>query len=486
MSAAPGRPKPACTEGEPRRVPLHAAPGRPKPTRTEGEAEAPTRFLRIVVPVLNEGPALAARLAALQPLRARGAEVVVVDGGSTDESWRIAGLHADAVLLAPRGRAAQMQAGAAAARAQVLLFLHADTALPPDADGLVARAIAAGARWGRFDVRIDSRAPLLRLVSAMINLRSRWTGVATGDQAIFVQRALFEQVGGFADIALMEDVALCKLLRRHGPPACLRERVTTSARRWEQHGMLRTVVLMWALRARYALGADPSALAARYGYVRRPAPAQAGIAVMAKAPVAGLAKTRLAPTIGAAAAARLQRRFTLDTVHTAQAAALGPVRLWCAPDAGHRFFRALAQTHGVALLPQAGGDLGARLQAAVAQHFAQASPLPLLIVGTDCPVLSPGHLQAAARALEQHDAVAIPALDGGYVLLGLRRPLAGVFDGIAWSTDQVMTQTRERLRAAGARWHELAPLWDVDEAEDWWRYQALRHPHPRTQQEPDA
>ncbi len=431
-------------------------------------------FLRIVVPVLDEGPALAGRLAALQPLRARGAELVVVDGGSTDESWRIACLHADQVLLAPRGRAAQMQAGAAAATADTLLFLHADTVLPPGADSRIAQAIEAGALWGRFDVRIDSRLPLLRLVSAMVNLRSRHTGVATGDQAIFVRRALFEQVGGFADTALMEDVALSKTLRRHGPPACLRERVTTSARRWEQHGVLRTIVLMWALRARYVLGADPAALAARYGYAPRPAPAPAGVAILAKAPVPGLAKTRLAPAIGAAAAARLQRRFTLDTLHTAQAAALGPVRLWCAPDAGHRFFRALARRPGVALLPQAPGDLGARMQAAVAQHFAQTPQLPLLVVGTDCPVLAPGHLQAAARALVQHDAVAIPALDGGYVLLGLRRPLPGVFDGIAWSTDRVMAQTRERLRAAGARWHELAPLWDVDEAPDWQRYQRLR------------
>ncbi len=441
-------------------------------------------FLRIVVPVLDEGPALASRLAALQPLRARGAELVVVDGGSTDESWRIACLHADQVLLAPRGRAAQMQAGAAAATASTLLFLHADTVLPPGADRLIAQAIEAGALWGRFDVRIDSRRPLLRLVSAMVNLRSRHTGVATGDQAIFVRRALFEQVGGFADTALMEDVALSKTLRRHGPPACLRARVTTSARRWEKHGALRTIVLMWALRARYVLGADPAALAARYGYAPRPAPATAGVAILAKAPVPGLAKTRLAPAIGAAAAARMQRRFTLDTVHTAQAAALGPVCLWCAPDASHRFFRALARRPGLALLPQPVGDLGTRMQAAVAQHFAQDPQLPLLIVGTDCPALSPGHLQAAAHALAQHDAVAIPALDGGYVLLGLRRPLAGVFDGIAWSTDRVMAQTRERLRAAGAGWHELAALWDVDEAPDWQRYQGLRAPLPPTAQEP--
>ncbi|TWO71803.1 glycosyltransferase [Caenimonas sedimenti] len=197
------------------------------------------------------------------------------------------------------------------------------------------------------------------------------------------------------------------------------------------------------------------------------------MAVMAKAPVAGLAKTRLIPAIGAAAAARLQRRFTLEALAAARAAAMGPVRLWCAPDAGHRFFRALRARCGLEMAPQSNGGLGARMAAASAAHFHANPGLPLLIIGTDCPLLAPGHLHVAARALATHDAVLIPAEDGGYVLLGLARHLPGVFEGIDWSTPQVLDQTRERLRAVGLRWCELAPLWDVDEPADLRRLQSL-------------
>ena len=222
--------------------------------------------LCIVVPVLDEAPTLAPRLQALQTYRQRGARVVVVDGGSQDDTLEIARQHADLALLAPRGRAAQMNAGAAACPADVLLFLHADTILPEHADVLVRRATLGPFFWGRFDVRIDSPRPLLRVVSTMMNLRSRWTGIATGDQALFVRHDLFRQVGGFPELPLMEDIAISRALKRHGPPACLRERVTTSARRWERDGVWRTIFLMWRLRAAYFFGADPRQLAIQYGY----------------------------------------------------------------------------------------------------------------------------------------------------------------------------------------------------------------------------
>lgn len=227
--------------------------------------------LCIVIPVLDEAPALARRLHAIEPLRRRGARVVVVDGGSRDDTLTIARAavargEADLALLAPRGRASQMNAGAAACPAEVLLFLHADTTLPDDADALVERATAGSRAWGRFDVRIDSPRRTLRAVAALMNLRSRWTGIATGDQALFVRGELFEHVGGFPDLPLMEDIAISRLLRRHGRPACLRERVTTSARRWEQHGTWRTIWLMWRLRAAFYFGADARELAVRYGY----------------------------------------------------------------------------------------------------------------------------------------------------------------------------------------------------------------------------
>lgn len=225
--------------------------------------------LAIVMPVLDEAERLLAALRDLQRFRQRGVRVVVVDGGSKDHSLQIARDHADLALVAPRGRAAQMNAGAAACPAQVMLFLHADTRLPDNADALVQRATRAGHGWGRFDVHIDSPALVLRIVGGAMNLRSRWTAMATGDQAVFIRHDLFSAVGGFPDIALMEDIALSKALKKHGPPACLRQRVTTSARRWEQHGVWRTVWLMWRLRAAYFLGADPARLAVAYGYQPR-------------------------------------------------------------------------------------------------------------------------------------------------------------------------------------------------------------------------
>jgi rSAM/selenodomain-associated transferase 2 len=326
--------------------------------------------LSIVMPVLNEAAALPERLAALQVLRARGAELIVVDGGSRDGTPVLAAPLADRVLQAPRGRASQLNAGADEARGDVLLFLHADTRLPDGADGLVADAIARGARWGRFDVRIEGRHPLLGVVAALMNARSRLSGIATGDQVMFVQRRLFQSLGGFAPLPLMEDIELSARLRRVAAPACLRERVVTSGRRWDTHGFWRTVLLMWRLRAAFALGTNAHALAARYGYRAR---APAALAVMAKAPVSGLAKTRLAPLLGAVGAARAQRTLLLHTLRTVRGASLGSVTLWCAPDDAARCFRALRQHHGLATAAQPAGDLGARMAHAMRAHFARST-----------------------------------------------------------------------------------------------------------------
>lgn len=438
--------------------------------------------LSVIVPVLNEGATLAARLDALAALRARGAQVIVVDGGSTDASWMLAQGRADAVCLSARGRAAQMNAGANAARGAVLLFLHADTQLPPEGDCMLLQAVRAGAVWGRFDVRIDGVHPMLRVVAAMMNRRSRWTAIATGDQAIFVRRDAFERIGGFPDQPLMEDVEISRRLRRIAAPAALREQVLTSGRRWERHGVWRTILLMWRLRAAYFLGADPAALAERYGYRRAPAVAPAAVAVMAKAPQPGQAKTRLIPALGARGAARVQRRFALHTLRLARQAAqrmATGVQLWVAPSASQRFFRALRRSaragEAVRWHEQPDGDLGARMAHAFATHFSAHPGLPLLLIGTDCPMLSPGHLLEAAHALAAHDAVLIPAEDGGYALIGLRRPCAALFDGVDWSTERVLAQTRERLRDAGLHWRELPALWDVDTPADWQRLQlALR------------
>jgi rSAM/selenodomain-associated transferase 2/rSAM/selenodomain-associated transferase 1 len=436
-------------------------------SRPDGKA------LCIVMPVFNEGRMLTARLKALVPLRKRGVELVVVDGGSTDDTWAIASALADHVLLAPKGRASQMNAGAHNATAGTLIFLHADTHLPEGADQLIALALQAGHDWGRFDVQIESTRGVLRGVARLMNQRSRLTGIATGDQAMFVKRAVFESLGGFADMPLMEDVELSTRLQRRGPPACISTPVITSGRRWEQHGVWRTITLMWWLRAAYFFGAAPDALARRYGYAPQPESATAATAIFARAPLPGLAKTRLIPALGPQGAARAQRRFTRNTLRVAVAAATGPVTLWCAPDADQRFFTALHRVSGVALQSQCDGDLGTRMQHACTQHFASQPDQPLLLIGTDCPVLAPGHLQAAARALRQHEVVIVPAEDGGYVLVGMRRLVPELFQRIDWSTVQVMSQTRERLTQAGATWLEMPTLWDVDEPADWRRLQGL-------------
>jgi len=223
--------------------------------------------LSIIIPVLNEGDNIAAALDALAHLRALGTEVIVVDGGSRDATVERAQLRADRVVLAPRGRALQMNAGAERASGDALLFLHADTRLPAEAARLVLNGLDQSRRvWGRFDVKIDGRSRLLPVVAWLMRLRSRLTGIASGDQAIFLRREAFQVVGGFPTIALMEDIAICKRLKRLGRPLCLRACVTTSGRRWEKHGVLSTIFLMWRLRFAYFLGADPKQLARQYGY----------------------------------------------------------------------------------------------------------------------------------------------------------------------------------------------------------------------------
>jgi rSAM/selenodomain-associated transferase 2 len=238
----------------------------------EGAAEAASAATRlsIVVPVLDEAEGIVAALMALAPLRERGVEIIVADGGSRDDTVALTRPFADLVLAAPRGRAAQMNAGAGKASGDALLFLHADTRLPANADRLVLGALASPDRcWGRFDVTLMGRPRSLRLVAFMMNLRSRISGIATGDQAIFMRAEAFARVGRYPDIALMEDIAISKALKRLSRPVALRERVIVSGRRFEAEGTWRLIFLMWRLRFAYWLGADPKLLARRYGYVPR-------------------------------------------------------------------------------------------------------------------------------------------------------------------------------------------------------------------------
>lgn len=224
--------------------------------------------ISIVVPALNEARVIRATLEPLQALRARGHELILVDGGSRDETSRLAEPLVDRLLHTEAGRARQMNAGARAADGELLWFVHADTRIPADADDLLLRAVRtrpAGRAWGRFDVRLSGAHPLLRVVERSMNLRSRLSGIATGDQGLFVDAALFRESGGFPELPLMEDIEFSRRLKRYGRPLCLRQTLLTSSRRWEDQGVARTILRMWALRLGYFLGIPAQRLAAHYG-----------------------------------------------------------------------------------------------------------------------------------------------------------------------------------------------------------------------------
>ena len=221
--------------------------------------------LSIIIPALNEGHQIATILARLQGHRSQNTEIILVDGGSRDDTVELAAPLVDRVITSKAGRATQMNAGAALATAEVLLFLHADTVLPAHAPQLILQGLTdARYRWGRFDVTIAGDHFFLAVIAWFMNHRSRLTGIATGDQAIFMTREVFDQLGSFPDQALMEDVEMTSRLRKLGPPLCLHEHVITSGRRWEKHGVWRTIWLMWRLRLQYSLGAKPADLYRRY------------------------------------------------------------------------------------------------------------------------------------------------------------------------------------------------------------------------------
>jgi rSAM/selenodomain-associated transferase 2 len=221
--------------------------------------------ISIIIPVLNEAALIAQTLSSLQPLRAAGHELILVDGGSNDDTIALSEPLADQIIRCSKGRSRQMNGGAKIARGDILLFLHTDTLLPKGADQLIIREMEKREKnWGRFDVRLSGGHLLFRIVEWLMNWRSRITGIATGDQAIFVQRKIFETVGGFPDIDLMEDITMSKFLKKYGPPLCLWQRVVTSSRRWQRNGILRTILLMWLLRLAYFYKTDPRRLAQLY------------------------------------------------------------------------------------------------------------------------------------------------------------------------------------------------------------------------------
>ena len=220
--------------------------------------------LSIIIPTLNEAKCIGQTLGALQPYRSENVEIIVVDGGSRDDTMALTNSLADLNLKSWRGRANQMNFGASKAGGQYLIFLHADTLIPENAFESLQNTLLQGAIWGRFDVTLSGKQRTLRMVESLMNWRSRWSGIATGDQAIFVKSDIFETIGGFPEIPIMEDIAFSKKLKAITRPVCLNEKVISSSRRWEAHGIFRTILLMWLLRLKYFFGVDPTQLAKKY------------------------------------------------------------------------------------------------------------------------------------------------------------------------------------------------------------------------------
>ena len=218
----------------------------------------------IIIPVLNEAVHIADTLKSLEPYRGQGHEIIVIDGGSNDDTVSIAGQYADRVLHSDAGRAMQMNSGIGEASGDTLLFLHADTRLPADAVSRIIHAVEDGYFWGRFNVRLSGKHFMFRIIERMMNMRSCITGVATGDQAIFVSLETIEIVGAYPRLPLMEDIVFSKRLRNLGWPACIKQPVVTSSRRWEDNGILQTMLLMWRLRLLFFLGVSADRLARQY------------------------------------------------------------------------------------------------------------------------------------------------------------------------------------------------------------------------------
>jgi len=229
-----------------------------------GAAVSTTR-ISVIIPALNEAGNIVRTLDSLQPMRRRGHEIIVVDGGSDDETLAISRPLTDQLVEATRGRANQMRAGAAVASGAVIWFLHADTVPPGSADRLILNELVQpDSRWGFFNIMFPGDSLMLKVVALLMNLRARITGIATGDQGIFITRVLYEKIGGIPAIPLMEDIALSRTLKRYTRPAVIRKKLVSSPRRWEKHGVTKTILMMWGLRLAYFIGVDPARLAKYY------------------------------------------------------------------------------------------------------------------------------------------------------------------------------------------------------------------------------
>lgn len=420
-------------------------------------------MLGIVVPTLDEGDRLPLLLEDLAGLRLPH-RVVVADGGSTDGTPSRARGAGAVVVHAPRGRGMQMNAGAAHLDAPWLLFLHADSRLPPGSARVLEEWLAS-ARAGaaaHFRFRLEGPGVRLRLLEIGQRLRERLTGLTYGDQGLVIDAQRFRSVGGFPPIPLFEDVAMVRRLRRAGALEALNAPLPTSPRRYRREGVVRGIARNAALVTLYLAGVSPARLAAWY----RPEPSAAvprTLVVFARAPVRGRVKTRLAAGIGSRRALEIYRELGRRVVDQVRG---GPWRTVIChdPPGSTGQMTAWLGSRGVEFAPQSPGNLGERMEHAMAWALAPGGRA--CIIGTDAPEVDASVVEAAFRALDQADVVYGPALDGGYYLVALSSPASFLFEDIPWGTGEVLARSLERAREGGLRPHLLHPLQDIDTAAD--------------------
>jgi len=416
--------------------------------------------ISIIIPVLNEATSIVHFLKSLQQFRKRGHEIILVDGGSTDNTLELSKHYIDQSLSSVTGRAAQMNLGAQQAKNTILLFLHSDTFLPEFADSIIIKSITKKTPWGRFNVKLSGHQFIFRIIETMINFRSKYTNIATGDQAIFISKEIFNKINYFPDIALMEDIAISKKLKKHYACTCLTETVTTSSRRWEQHGITRTLFLMWMLRFLYFIKIKPKILC-QYYYNKK----NTCCLIFTKNPELGKTKTRLIPALGIKGAYDVHIKLLKHTLNLTNNTMEMNFQLFHTSSNTNKVLKELVKKHNLEKKTQHGNNLGERMFNAF--NLSLKTYSHCIIIGTDCPELTQHYLLQAKHHLRNgYDAVIGPAYDGGYVLIGLNVPDKLIFKNINWGENTVFKDTITAFEKLNLKYKKLTMLHDIDTKED--------------------
>jgi rSAM/selenodomain-associated transferase 2/rSAM/selenodomain-associated transferase 1 len=425
--------------------------------------------ISIIIPVLNEASHLKQNLqrlfASVEGLTL--VEVIICDGGSTDQSVQIARQFPCQTTTSLPGRARQMNAASKLAVGDWLLFLHADTVLPAD----WTSQLTNNRQWGFFPVQLSGQHWFFRVIEKAINLRSRLSSVGTGDQTLFFKRTFFTSLQGFPAIPIMEDIAICKKARRGHKPSIAIDPVVTSSRRWEKNGITNTIVLMWRLRLAYWLGADPVRLGEIY-YPSLPpnkkpiTKTMPVIQVFAKPPVEGKVKTRLIPDIGADKATRVFRHcltYTLGLLRSSHC----NYQIWLSEETHDDIFQQEAYRI------QQGIGLGDRMLFALNSEVSAKPCHKVILIGSDCLDLNQAHFDQTFSALDNNDIVLLPTFDGGFALIGCRVIDPLLFNRVEWSSSRVLQQTIDNAKLLNYQVHLLKMVRDIDTLSDLSHYPEL-------------